>query len=213
LKKAIQSEILRQEKLLLDNKKIPQETRGWNEEKGETVSQRVKEEAQDYRYLPDPDIPPIVLPADQISEIKRQVPELPQEKRKRFASDYKLPQAFIEVLVSDQLRSNYFEEAAKFNNNFKTIADLMVNRNMDTTYPEPAGLVKKLIEITSAVYSTPDEVSSAVTQVITQNDKAVSDFKNGKNDVIGFLIGQVQKTLSGKGNPALIRESLMKKLQ
>jgi len=110
-------------------------------------------------------------------------------------------------------RSEYFEEAAKFNNNFKVIADLMINKNLDRDFPEPAGLVKKLVELTNVEYSSQDEVEKVVNLVVMNNQKALKDYQNGKGEVIGFLIGQVQKELRGKGNPAQVRDFLLKALQ
>ncbi len=84
---------------------------------------------------------------------------------------------------------------------------------MDRDFPEPAGLVKKLVELTSATYSSQDEVKSAVNLVIMDNKKAIDDYKAGKGEVVGFLIGQVQKRLKGKGKPVEVREMLIKALQ
>ena len=206
-------EIDRQRDLILKGSQPIQETRGWSEAKSVTVSQRIKEEAHDYRYFPDPDIPPIKLEQLTINNLQLTIPELPQQKRERFEKQYKLPKNFIDVLVEMKARSEYFEEAAKFNNNFKVIADLMINKNLDRDFPEPAGLVKKLVELTNVEYSSQDEVEKVVNLVVMNNQKALKDYQNGKGEVIGFLIGQVQKELRGKGNPAQVRDFLLKALQ
>ena len=213
LRKAMLYEIDRQRDLILKGSQPIQETRGWSEAKSVTVSQRIKEEAQDYRYFPDPDIPPIKLEQLTINNLQLTIPELPQQKRERFEKQYKLPKNFIDVLVEMKARSEYFEEAAKFNNNFKVIADLMINKNLDRDFPEPAGLVKKLVELTNVEYSSQDEVEKVVNLVVMNNQKALKDYQNGKGEVIGFLIGQVQKELRGKGNPAQVRDFLLKALQ
>jgi len=213
LRKAMLYEIDRQRDLILKGSQPIQETRGWSEAKSATVSQRIKEEAQDYRYFPDPDIPPIKLEQLTINNLQLTIPELPQQKRERFEKQYKLPKNFIDVLVEMKARSEYFEEAAKFNNNFKVIADLMINKNLDRDFPEPAGLVKKLVELTNVEYSSQDEVEKVVNLVVMNNQKALKDYQNGKGEVIGFLIGQVQKELRGKGNPAQVRDFLLKALQ
>ena len=213
LRKAMLYEIDRQRDLILKGSQPIQETRGWSEAKSVTVSQRIKEEAHDYRYFPDPDIPPIKLEQLTINNLQLTIPELPQQKRERFEKQYKLPKNFIDVLVEMKARSEYFEEAAKFNNNFKVIADLMINKNLDRDFPEPAGLVKKLVELTNVEYSSQDEVEKVVNLVVMNNQKALKDYQNGKGEVIGFLIGQVQKELRGKGNPAQVRDFLLKALQ
>ena len=213
LDKAITAEILRQEDLLGKGEKISQETRGYDEIKQTTFLQRVKEEANDYRYFPEPDLPPIRFNQDQISKIKDGIPELPKEKRQRFEKEFGLSKEFSDILVTDSLRAKYFEEAAKLNNNYKTIADLMINKKMDEKYPEPAGLIKRILEVADIEYSSNDEVVNAVKSVIMANEKAVKDYKNGNGNVVGYLIGMVQKQLKGKGQPQTIREKLLEWVQ
>ncbi|OGM76376.1 hypothetical protein A2208_00670 [Candidatus Woesebacteria bacterium RIFOXYA1_FULL_43_16] len=217
LEKAIRAEVIRQEKLLADGEKIVQETRGYDEVKQTTFSQRTKEEAHDYRYFPEPDLPPMRFSESQITDLKSQIPELPEEKRKRFKEEYNLPEDFAEILVSDRKRPDYFEEAVKLGKgqtfSAKTIADLMVNKKMDANYPEPGGLIKKILELTGVEYATQSETEVAVSEVIGENHKAVQDFQNGKGEVVGFLIGMVQKKLKGTGNTQMVREKLLEKLE
>lgn len=213
LEKAIKAEIIRQEKLLSAGETIPQETRGYDEIKQTTYLQRVKEEANDYRYFPEPDLPPISFTEDQVSNIKDQTPELPKEKRVRFEREFGLSKDFADILVSDRSRAEYFEKAAKLNNNYKVIADLMINKKQDVEYPEPAGLIKHVLEISNVEYSSNDDVENAVKSAIMANEKAVSDYKAGNGNVVGFLIGMVQKQLHGKGNPQIVREKLLEILQ
>lgn len=213
LEKAIKAELIRQEGLLKKGEKIVQETRGYDEVKGITYSQRVKEEAQDYRYFPEPDVPPIIITEEEITKLRDLLPELPEEKRARFEEKYSLPKDFIEILISDLRRADYFEEAAKLNNNFKTIADLMVNKKLDEQFPEPAGLIKKLTEIANVEYASPEDTLKALEEVMMEEEKAVKDYTAGKVNVIGFLIGMVQKRLDGKGSTNLIRENLLRRLE
>ena len=217
LDKAIKTEIVRQEKLLLAGEKIVQETRGYDEAKQTTFSQRVKEEANDYRYFPEPDLPPMRFGQEEILKIKEQIPELPDLKMKRFIKDYKLPNDFTDILVSDKTRADYFEDVVKLGKgqafSAKTVADLMVNRKIDTEYPEPAGFVRRILELTSVEYATQSATEIAIIEVMAENQKAVQDYKNGKGEVVGFLIGMVQKKLQGKGNSNLVREMLLEGLQ
>lgn len=114
VKNALAHEIERQKELLEKGKKVVQETRGWNEAKGITVSQRGKEEAHDYRYLPEPDLPPMeFVPGEEVNleELRLSLPELPEAKRKRFATEYELPEKQVEVLISDRYIADYFERA------------------------------------------------------------------------------------------------------
>lgn len=108
---AIFYEIKRQEELLERGEKVVQETRGWDENKKITVSQRLKEEAHDYRYFPEPDLPPLNLEKLFLESIKREVPELPKEKRTRFAKEYKLNESQIEILIEDRALAEFFEES------------------------------------------------------------------------------------------------------
>jgi len=109
VEKAIEYEIKRQEKILSEGKKIIPETRGWNENKQITFSQRSKEEAHDYRYFPEPDLPSIKITEDKINEILTMIPELPNDKRFRFKNEYKLTSEQTEILVSNKQLGEYFE--------------------------------------------------------------------------------------------------------
>lgn len=110
LEKALEYEIERQIELLKNGKKILQETRGWDDLKKITFSQREKEESKDYRYFPEPDLPPLEISQKEIEEIKRTIPELPQMKRERFQKEYFLSDSEIEIFIKNQELSNFFEE-------------------------------------------------------------------------------------------------------
>jgi len=111
VEKAVGYEIERQTEILDEGEKVIQETRGWNEKKGETISQRKKEEAHDYRYFPEPDLPQLHFGIPSIlNEIKAEVPELPQQKRERFKKEYKLSDEDIEVFVLNKDFGEYFEQ-------------------------------------------------------------------------------------------------------
>jgi aspartyl-tRNA(Asn)/glutamyl-tRNA(Gln) amidotransferase subunit B len=92
-------------------KKIVQETLGWDEARGVTYSQRSKEEAHDYRYFPEPDLPPLVVENDWIERVSKTLPELPYEKAQRFVQQYEMSLADANTLVDDQLVADYFESA------------------------------------------------------------------------------------------------------
>jgi len=139
--------------------------------------------------------------------------ELPEQKRKRFLEVYSLSKEYIEILVSDLTKANYFEEASKLSPDMaKTIANAMINQNLDKSYPEPAGLVKKLVELTKTDFIPASDVEQGIREVLSENPDVITSYKNGKGQVIGFLIGQVQKKLSGKGDPKLISAKLLEAL-
>lgn len=215
LEKAVKAELARQEEVLENGGKIHQETRGYDEVKGTTYLQRSKEEAKDYRYFPEPDLPPLSFTKEELKNLKKEIPEVPSAKRKRFMEDYNLAENFTEILLSDPNRADYFEKVVQSSKDFspKTIADLMVNKHLDKDFPEPEGLAKKILELTKVEYSSDEDVTGAVEKVVKEQEKAVSDYKSGKTQVLGFLMGMVQKELKGRGNPKTVSQSLLKKLQ
>jgi len=111
--RALEYEANRQRKVVADGKKLTQETRGWVEEKGKTVSQRSKEYAHDYRYFPEPDLPPLVLSREWVEEIRSKLPELPEARRDRFVADYGLPIYDANLLTGSKAMADYFEDCLK----------------------------------------------------------------------------------------------------
>ena len=127
ISQAINYEARRQIEILEDGGKIVQETRLYDPNRNETRSMRSKEEAQDYRYFPDPDLLPLELEQAWIEEIKAALPELPDAKRKRLMADYGLSQYDAIVLISEQAKADYFEEAARDTGNGRRDAKLVAN--------------------------------------------------------------------------------------
>ena len=109
VEKSLQYEISRQQEVLLEGGQIIQETRLWDPHKEKTASMRGKEEAHDYRYFPDPDLLPLVIDDGWIQRIKESLPELPDDKKKRFMAQYELPSYDAELLTSDRELADYFE--------------------------------------------------------------------------------------------------------
>lgn len=111
LEKAVAFEVVRQVKKLENNERVIQETRGWVEEKNETVSQRIKETSPDYRYYPEPDLPPLDFSERLINKLKKEIPELPDAKIKRFKDQYALNRYDSVQLADIREIANWFEEA------------------------------------------------------------------------------------------------------
>ncbi|MFA6494967.1 MAG: Asp-tRNA(Asn)/Glu-tRNA(Gln) amidotransferase subunit GatB [Candidatus Paceibacterota bacterium] len=107
---AIAYEIARQEAVYVDGGVIKQETRGWNEATQETYSQRSKEEAHDYRYFPEPDLPPLTFDDAYLDTIRAQITELPQARRERFSQEYNLSETQADLLVGDMTMADFFEK-------------------------------------------------------------------------------------------------------
>ena len=134
VERAIDFEIKRQTEILEEGKKVVQETRGWDEARGETVSQRKKESAHDYRYFPEPDIPPFDFSEEYIAGLRRTLPELPDAKAERFVNEYQLPVADVVILTEEKEFSAYFEEVAS------ELADKKASGEMQAEIPRAVKL-------------------------------------------------------------------------
>ena len=110
LERGVEYEIERQTEILLSGKEVVQETVGWDEERQKTFPQRSKEDADDYRYFPEPDLPPLVVESDWVDSVRESLPELPAEKRKRFIKEFKLSTYDAGVLVAENNVANFFED-------------------------------------------------------------------------------------------------------
>ena len=111
---ALNHEVERQRKVLDSGERVVQETRGWSEERGATYSQRSKEEAHDYRYFPEPDLPPLVVDQAWIEEIRAKIPQLPADRLKSFMDDYGLPEYDARLLTNSRAMADYFDQVAGF---------------------------------------------------------------------------------------------------
>lgn len=127
VEKAIEYEIERQAEMLDRGETIIQQTRGWNFSKGVTEAMREKEMAHDYRYFPDPDLPPLVITPANIAKITAEMPELPDAKRARFIKEYELTEYNADVLTSSQELADYYEKVAKGSGNAKSSANWVMN--------------------------------------------------------------------------------------
>jgi aspartyl-tRNA(Asn)/glutamyl-tRNA(Gln) amidotransferase subunit B len=264
VEKALEYEIERQRKILESGKKVIQETRGWDPAREITFSQREKEEAQDYRYFPEPDLPPLEITQEMVDEIRAEIPELPRQKRERFKKEYNLDEKSIEIFVKNKDFGEYFEKVVseftpnlpkekllrliKLATNYLT-TDLLgllkgasvsgedflitpenfaefielidegkisskiakiVLEEMFKTGADPSQIIeeKGLVLIADEA-----EIEKIVYQVISENQKAVSDFKKGKENALEFLIGQVMRKTKGKANPKIAKEILTRILK
>ena len=249
---AIISEANRQVDLIEEGKKIDQETRLFDTKKNETRSMRSKEDAHDYRYFPDPDLLPLEITNDFIEKVKKEIPELPDEKKKRFIEKFKLTPYEATILVSDIETSKYFEEVieksdVKLATNWITgeLFALLNDKNLEITEsPITSKNLSKLInlikdqtisgKIAKSVFemmivddkdpelivneknlkqeSDPKELEKLIDKIINENKDKVNQYKEGKEKLFGFFVGQVMKISSGKANPKLANEILKVKL-
>lgn len=197
VERAIDFETKRQKVLLNQGKTPKQETRGWNENKNETVSQRSKEEAHDYRYFPEPDIPPIHFEESETEKLKLQIPELPIQKTERYVSEYELLYYDAEILTREKRTADYFENAVgagkAYNVTPKQIANYIINKKISVTDTVPAELVKQIKKTQQKTQVDEKELEEIVKKLLEENQEVVKDYKAGKTQVIGFLIGKTKR--------------------
>ena len=250
---AIDTEIRRQIDVVTSGGEISQETRRWDEDKGESVLMRSKENAQDYRYFPEPDLVPIVLTEEYINEIRENLPELPDVKKARYLSEYKLSDYDATLLTASREMSEYFDKTVKCGavpknaSNWilgdiskvlnereieideieikpEQLADLIKeiasgtisNTAGKTVFEEILATGKSVKDIISekglAQVSDEGAILEMVDKVIGNNPQSIEDYKRGKTNVVGFLVGQVMKESRGKANPQVINKLILERL-
>jgi aspartyl-tRNA(Asn)/glutamyl-tRNA(Gln) amidotransferase subunit B len=188
VKKALQFEVDRQKKLLDKGEKIMQETRHWDESKFITVSMRSKEEAHDYRYFPEPDLLPLKVDLKMIKEIRKNLPELPEARRKRFIKDYQIPEYDAEILTSSKALGDYYERAAYLYTDKKVLSNWIMGE-----------LLRNLNEEKKEIEYSPVSSENLV-GMLNLIDKGVISGKMAKD-----VFEKMFKT--GKGASQIVKES------
>lgn len=218
VEKAINFEIERHKPILEKGEFPKQETRGWNENKNETVPQRSKEDAHDYRYFPEPDIPPIHFEQNKINALNKKIPELPISKTERYIKEFNLSYYDAEIITREKEIAEYFEKAVNLNkelgirNHEKVIANWIINKKIDYKTKTPNEFIQLLQNSAQTTQVDENELIQVVEKIISENLKAVEDYKSGKIQVIGFLIGQTKK-LMPTAETSQIKTALEKALQ
>ncbi len=266
MEKAIDYEIKRQVKALTNNEELTQETRGWDNNKGITFSQRVKETSADYRYFPEPDIPPLKINEQWIDKIKINIKELPLQKIKRFKEEYLFSDYESEILASDKDLAEYTEQVVselrawikssgdswerQKHKLAKATANWLINELFKHLKTDNLSIKKLKItpenfaEFICLVYQ--DKINSSAAQtimsemyknggdptqimaklgleqlddtealkkiikeVISKNQKQVEQYKNGKENILQYFVGQIMAITKGKANPKLLIELLI----
>jgi aspartyl-tRNA(Asn)/glutamyl-tRNA(Gln) amidotransferase subunit B len=182
VERAITHEIERQASVLSGGGRITQETRGWNEDEGKTFSMRSKEEAQDYRYFPDPDLPPLVLGEAFVAGVRASMPELPEVKRRRFIEELGLSPYAAQVLTGHPRIASFFEEAATLHGNATKVANFIqseVMRDVQThgltaAIPVSARQVAALLELVDQA-TISGKQAKEVYGKIARSDRAPAD--------------------------------------
>lgn len=222
-KLAVDYELDRHIELLGKGETPAQETRGYNESKGITVSQRTKETAEDYRYFPDPDIPPFEFTESFIEKIYADMPELPHEKMERY-DKMKLNPGDAYILTRNRARAEYFEkvcdilreseETLEFKGQSLEahIARLMVN-NVIPEDTSPETFADAAADLLKPVETDEGLLEDAVQKILSDNQDIVDQIRNGKETAIMYLVGQVMKEMRGKADPKRVQELLWEKIK
>jgi aspartyl-tRNA(Asn)/glutamyl-tRNA(Gln) amidotransferase subunit B len=211
VKQAIEYEIKRQTEILEKGKTPVQETRGWDDKKNKTYSQRSKEEAQDYRYFPEPDIPPFIFEENYMDEVGVSLPELPQEKIDRYVADYKVRESDAFVLTRSRKLAEYFEKVVSISKKPQQVANLIINKKISIDLT-PEKFCQKVEALLSPKVTDRKMLSETVKKTIVDNPKVVSDYKAGKKNVLMFLVGQVMKAMKGRADANLVRQQLLENI-
>ncbi len=217
VEKAIEYELKRQAELLDKGERPAQETRGWDEDRKMTISQRSKEEAADYRYFPEPDIPHFEWKEEFLTTLRNELPELPDAKKERFVKEYNLSLYNADLLTKTKELADYFEEAVTVGKDHgldaTKIVNTMINKKLDIEKVLPAALIKdlKAAEVTDTL--SLDELHLVLKPILDANPQVVTDYKAGKVNALMFLVGQAMRALKGKAKADTVKAELEKLLQ
>ena len=222
MKRSLEYEMERQVEILERGEVPAQETRGYDPDKGETFVQREKEEAHDYRYFPEPDIPPIDLSSEtdlgkEVSKLGNDLPELPWERRVRLNKELVLTgvsAGTAQVLISDEEREREYQKLTKEFPNLdkKDVVDFLVNINIDAYYKMPIKDIPGILERKGFI-NDQEFLSEFVDMVIQEHSSVVQEYISGKEEVLGFLMGQVMKKSGGKADGEISRTLLVERLR
>jgi len=208
VEKAINYEVKRQIGILKQGKQPKQETRGFDVKRGTTYSQRGKESAKDYRYFPEPDIPPFEIGDQEIGRFKKAIGDLPWTVEKKII-DMKVRPQWAQIVAQEKNRAKLFFEASKIFTQKEEIANWLVNKKLPQSI-NAEELVKLIKREKNKFDLSEKEIAQIIQKVIKENYKAVKDYKKGKTQAIGFMIGQVQRKTKGRANPETTRKLLLK---
>lgn len=194
LERGIEYEIERQTEILEKGQTPIQETRGYNAEKNITYSQRTKEEAADYRYFPDPDLPPINIDGNWLKQIKSDMPEFFDSLFERWSKDYKVNKDTVELLFETHQQAKeldgLFKQCVKEKISVEKLVNAMVHKKIKT--------IDEFKKLTTVDDINDQELGKIIDKVLKNNSKAVDDYKTGKKNVANFLVGMVMKEAKKK---------------
>jgi aspartyl-tRNA(Asn)/glutamyl-tRNA(Gln) amidotransferase subunit B len=256
LERALEYEVARHAEALDRGETLTQETRGWDEENGRTIVQRSKEEANDYRYFPEPDLPPL-RPSDAwVAELRARLPELPAERRARYTDTLGLSAYDAGVLTTDAALAAYFDGVVEAGIGPKTAANWVTGElsrllnqraadglRADRVALRPDGLAELIGEVEAgrvssgnakavlaivfesgespravierdglAQVSDADAIGVEIEAVLAEYASQVGEYRSGKGQLFGFLVGQVMKRTAGRADARLVNDELRRRL-
>jgi aspartyl-tRNA(Asn)/glutamyl-tRNA(Gln) amidotransferase subunit B len=256
LERAMEYEAARHAEALANGERLFQETRGWDETVGRTIPQRSKEEANDYRYFPEPDLPPLRPSPEWVAQVRASLPELPAARRERYVTQLGLSEYDVGVLTADVQLADYFDAVVAGGATPKVAANWvsgefsrLLNRHAEAglraggvalTPEKLAELIAELeagcVSATSAKevlartfesgespravieaeglgqVSDAGLISREVAAVLEEFPSQVADYRGGKQQIYGFLVGQVMKRTAGRADAKLVNEELRRRL-
>lgn len=249
IERAIDYEINRQLQLVKEGKNVEQETRLWDDSSLKTILMRTKEESHDYRYFPEPDLMPLIVDEDLITECKKYIGISLLERKKKYIEEFRLTVDEANILISNPEYSKFFEAICKIYRNTRNVANWFFNEILSylsknkRLHIEPQdfaefllyidqdrisgkigkyviakafetnrGLIEIIVEEKLSQISDRKIIEEIIIKVIEKYNKEVQEYKQGKKNIFGFLVGIVMKETEGKANPKIVNEILKEKL-
>ncbi len=229
--RAIENERARQIECIEDGGTVIQETRRWDDNKEYSYPMRSKEDAQDYRYFPDPDLTPIVISDEWIRQIKEREPEFQEAKADRYAKEYDIPSYDISIITASKKMADIFEQTEREMDadditfspeNLAKLIDLTDKGTINSTvakeifekiFEENIDVEKFVEDNGLGTVSDESVLRETIEKVIRENPQSVADYQAGKKKAIGFLVGQTMRVMKGKANPELVNKILQERLE
>ena len=213
---AVEYEIKRQITAIEKGEKLLQETRGWDEDKKCTYLQRSKEEANDYRYFPEPDLPEFTIDNGQVTILKNKLPELPWEKSKRYENEFGIKRDDAEILTYSKELAEFLENAIEHGQKHKIdpkdIANYIINKKPDIATLLPTQVIEEIKGKRMGIIQDEEELQKLAKQSIDENPQSAKDYKAGKAVALQALIGGVMRLSAGKADPQTVSKTLEKLL-
>lgn len=208
---ATEYEIKRQIEAQEKGEALRQETRGWDEAKKATRIQRIKEDAQEYRYFPDPDLPPMRFSEEMLARIEKELPRMPHEYAEDF-SKLGISAESVDVLIDDEAGAKLVSSALTLVEDGKAFANWFLRKREENTKLSAEELAKQFKAEKGSKVTDPMQIAQWVDAVIAENPQQVAEFKAGKEAVLMFFVGKVQKLAQGKADAPTVIATLKSRI-